>query len=318
MLSETKSSVVIIAGPTASGKSRMAIDVALEFDGTVINADSMQVYRELDLLTARPSVEDLGLVEHRLYGVQSAAEPCSVGRWLEMAVAEIEDAWKLGRLPVIVGGTGMYIKALMEGLAPIPDIPAKARTEATELYERLGGEQFITVLAKFDEAAATRIPPGDRQRLIRAYEVLVATGRTLSEWQGKHPTSPPLDADFASIAVIPERADLYRAVDARFLDMIAAGALEEVRALVGLKLDPELPAMKAIGVKELARHLSGEVDLETAVDDAARATRNFAKRQLTWMRNQVTADLEISAQYSESFRAEIFSFIRQFLLTRHS
>lgn len=296
----------------------MAVDVAFEFDGTVINADSMQVYRELDLLTARPRAEDLDVVEHRLYGVQPAASPCSVGRWLEMATVEIENAWKRRRLPVVVGGTGMYIKALMQGLAPIPDVPDTARAEATALYERLGGEDFVTVLAKFDAQAAARIPPGDRQRLIRAYEVLVATGRALSEWQAEHPASPPLVADFATVAVIPERADLYAAVDARFQDMIAAGALDEVRALVELKLDPALPAMKAIGVKELARHLSGEVDLQAAIDDASRATRNFAKRQLTWMRNQLAADLEISAQYSESFRPKIFSFIRQFLLTRHS
>jgi len=296
----------------------MAIDVAREFDGTVINADSMQVYRELDLLTARPMAEDLSLAEHRLYGVQAAAEPCSVGRWLRMATVEIEDAWTRGRLPVAVGGTGMYLKALMEGLAPIPDVPVEARTQATELYERLGGEAFARVLARFDEQAAARIPPGDRQRLIRAYEVLVATGRTLSEWQAGHPASPPLAADFAVIAVTPERADLYAAVDARFQEMMAAGALDEARALLALRLDPELPAMKAIGVKELARHLSGEVDLQTAVDDAARATRNFAKRQLTWMRNQLVPDLEISAQYSESFRPKIFSFIRQFLLTRRS
>jgi len=296
----------------------MAIDIAREFDGTVINADSMQVYRELDLLTARPPGEDLSMAEHRLYGVRAAGEPCSAGRWLEMATVEIEDAWKRGRLPVVVGGTGMYLKALMEGLAPIPDVPDAARAEATALYERLGAEEFAQVLSRFDAEAAARIPPGDRQRMIRAYEVLVATGRTLSEWQAEHPASPPLAADFAVIAVIPERAELYAAVDARFADMMAAGALDEVRALMALGLDPELPAMKAIGVKELARHLSGEVDLQTAADDAIRATRNFAKRQLTWMRNQLVPDLEISAQYSESFRHKIFPFIRQFLLTRHS
>ena len=312
------SSVVIIAGPTASGKSRMAIDVARQFDGTVINADSMQVYRELDLLTSRPPADDLNAAEHKLYGVLSASEACSVGRWLQMATAEIEGAWSKNRLPIVVGGTGMYIKALMEGLAPIPDVPVAARGEATELYERLGGEEFVTVLAKFDTDAASRIPPGDRQRLIRAYEVLVATGRTLSEWQAEHPATPPLDADFAVIAVTPERADLYASVDARFDTMMATGALDEVARLLELNLDPALPAMKAIGVKELAAHLSGEVDLPTATANAAQATRNFAKRQLTWLRNQVTPDLEISAQYSESFREEIFSFIRHFMLTRHS
>ncbi|MHA1597665.1 MAG: tRNA (adenosine(37)-N6)-dimethylallyltransferase MiaA [Alphaproteobacteria bacterium] len=311
-------SVVIIAGPTASGKSRMAVDIAREFNGTVINADSMQVYRELDLLTARPSAAELEQAEHRLYGVLPAAEPCSVGRWLDMATVEIEDAWKQDRLAVVVGGTGMYLKALMQGLAPIPDVPDAAREEATALYERLGGEEFVTVLAKFDADAAARIPPADRQRLIRAYEVLVATGRTLTEWQAEHPSSPPLDADFALIAVIPERGDLYASVDARFDAMMAAGALDEVRALLDLKLDPQLPAMKAIGVKELAAHLGGEVDLATATANAAQATRNFAKRQLTWVRNQQAPDLVISAQYSERFQAEIFSFIRQFMLTRHS
>jgi len=307
--------VLIIAGPTASGKSALAVDVALEFGGTVINADSMQVYKELNVLTARPPGADLSRVPHRLYGVQSVAEACSVGRWLDLAVSEVKATWKEHRLPIVVGGTGMYIKALTEGLAPIPDVPEQVRADITARHRALGPEAFHGELAKLDSQAAARIPPGDTQRVIRAVEVATATGKSLSDWQKDHPAAAPLDARFAAIKLVPDRDILYQSVDDRFRAMLDAGAVEEVRALAALGLDPALPAMKAVGVPELLGYLAGDQDLDSATEDAARATRNFAKRQLTWLRNQMAADLEITAQYSESLRPKIFSFIRQFLLT---
>ncbi len=308
-------SIIIIAGPTASGKSALAIDVAKEFNGVIINADSMQVYRELDVLSARPPKRDLLEAPHRLYGFMDADDPCSVGRWLNLAVLEIKKAWAEGRLPLVVGGTGMYLKALMEGLAPIPDVPAQTRDKATAFHAKLGGEAFRRELAKLDPEAAERLPAGDTQRLIRAYEVALATGRPLSDWQKEHPGEPPLDADFAVIVLTPDREVLYEGVNQRFNWMMENGALDEVCAMDRLGLDVSLPAMKAVGVPELRRALVGENDLETASEDAKRATRQFAKRQLTWLRNQLKADLPLSAQYSESFQPKIFSFIRQFLLT---
>lgn len=275
----------------------------------------MQVYEELDVLSARPPQEDLEQAPHRLYGIMKAQTPCSVGRWLELAVAEIQGAWAQGQLPLVVGGTGMYIKALMEGLAPIPEVPAEARQQATALHSELGGERFKEKLRELDPEAAERLPAGDTQRLIRAYEVALATGRPLSDWQKDHPSEPPLAASFGVIVLTPEREVLYDGVNKRFDWMMDHGALEEVRALDLLELDPNLPAMKAVGVPELRRIISGESDPESGVEDAKRATRQFAKRQMTWLRNQLEADLPLFAQYSESFRSKIFSFIRQNVLT---
>jgi len=307
--------VLIIAGPTASGKSAMAVDVAEEFSGVVINADSMQVYKQLDVLSARPSGPDLERAPHRLYGVIDAHESCSAGHWRNLAAREIEAAWADRRLPVVVGGTGLYLKALTEGLSPIPEIPASFRAEATALLDYLGNAAFHAELAKRDPETAARLPLGDRQRMIRAFEVSLATGRPLSDWQKQPLSGPAVDARFGVVVLLPDRDILYDRIDARFGAMVELGAVDEVRDLLNLNLDAGLPAMKALGVPELARYLNGECGLETAIDDAKRATRNFAKRQLTWLRHQLKNDMEINAQYSESLKPKIFSFIRQFLLT---
>ena len=310
--------VLIIAGPTASGKSALAVAVAKKFSGVIINADSMQVYKQMNVLSARPHAKDLAEAAHRLYGILNADDPCSVGRWLEMAIVEIKAAWVDGKLPLVVGGTGMYLKALVEGLAPIPEIPAQARKKATGLHKMLGGEVFRQELSVIDPESALRMPAGDTQRLIRAYEVADATGRSLSDWQKDHPSRPPLDALFGVITLLPERDILYDDINKRFDWMMENGAMAEVRALDKLRLDPALPAMKAVGVPELRAAISGEKDLESATDDAKRATRQFAKRQMTWLRNQLETDLTLFAQYSERLEAEIFSFIGQFMLTKGS
>tara|TARA_B100000676_G_C18071145_1_gene844371 strand:- start:46 stop:1002 length:957 start_codon:yes stop_codon:yes gene_type:complete len=310
--------VLIIAGPTASGKSTLAISVAKKFSGVIINADSMQVYKQMSVLTACPPTKDLCQAEHRLYGILDAGDPCSVGRWLDLATDEIRAAWAIGKLPLVVGGTGLYLKALLEGLAPIPNVSRSIRKKVTILHESLGGKVFREVLAEIDPISAARIPVGDTQRLIRAYEVAEATGRPLSSWQSDHSIKPPLDAKYGVITLLPKREILYDRVNKRFDKMIENGALNEVRALEKLCLDPFLPAMKAVGVPELLEVITGGKDLQTAIDNAKRATRKFAKRQMTWLRNQLESDLPLHTQYSERLEAEIFSFVGQFLLTRGS
>ena len=275
----------------------------------------MQVYRELHVLTARPGPADEARAPHRLFGVVPAAEACSAGRWLEMATAEIDAAHGEGRLPVVVGGTGLYLKALMEGLAPVPAIPEEARREARALYDRLGGEAFRATLAERDPEAAGRIAAGDRQRLVRAYEVIAATGRPLAEWHRLPGAVAAPGAHFATFILMPPREALYAAIDARFDAMMEEGALDEVAALEKLNLDADLPAMKALGVRELRRLLAGESDLDAASADVKRATRNYAKRQITWLRHQIHGEM-VPEQYSTSLRQKIFSFIREFLLTR--
>ena len=310
--------ILLIAGPTASGKSALAIAVAEEFRGTVINADSMQVYRDLAILSARPGEAEMALVPHRLYGVFDASEVCSAARWREMAGMEIGRAQGEGRLPVLAGGTGLYFRALLKGLAPVPEIPHAARAAARKLHKEVGGARFHAALAEKDPEAAARLHPSDSQRLIRAYEVVTATGRTLSEWQrgGAEEASRPA----AALLLLPPREILYPAIDKRFAGMVRKGALKEVRALLARGLAPDLPAMKAVGVPELARHLRGEIGLEAAIALGQQASRNYAKRQMTWFRHQLPATpefpvLRLAAQFSESLLPEIFSFIRQYVLT---
>lgn len=307
--------IIVIAGPTASGKSEAALDVAEAFNGAVINGDSMQVYRDLRVLTARPGLDEICRVPHYLYGVLPASEACSAGRWLDMAAAAVAEVRAMGRLPVIVGGTGLYLRALMEGLSAVPEIPEAARTEARRLHGEMGGEAFRARLAELDPEAAARLPAGDTQRLIRAYEVVTGTGRPLAAWQAEAPGAPAVPGWFASIVLVPPRDALYAAVDARFMRMVERGALDEVKALLAQGLDPALPAMKAVGVRELAAVLRGEATLERAVADARRETRHYAKRQFTWLRHQLAGSLVVPAQYSERHQQDIFSFVRQFVLT---
>jgi tRNA dimethylallyltransferase len=309
----TGASVLIIAGPSGSGKSALAMDLAEALDGVVINADSMQVYRELRVLTARPTPEDEARVPHRLFGVLSAAERCSAGRWLGMARAEIADFADAGRLPILVGGTGLYLKALRDGLAEVPSIAAEVRAEAEALHARLGGGRFRQELAHLDPQGASRIATGDRQRLIRAFEVARGTGRPLFKWQRLGPPAPVAALRFATISLLPPRPALYRALDARFDAMLAAGAIEEVRALLALGLDANLPAMKALGVREIAGYLRGERGLQDAAALTKQATRRFAKRQFTWFRHQLPADFVLNEQYSERNRAGIVTSIRSVL-----
>lgn len=294
--------VLVIAGPTASGKSRLALDLAAARRGTVINADSMQVYRELRILTARPGEAETARAPHRLYGILAAAEPCSAARWRALALAAIEEARSDHRLPILVGGTGLYLKALFEGLAEIPPIPQSLREAARARHRALGGEAFRAELARRDPESAARLAPGDTQRLVRAWEVVEATGRALPEWQRASGAGAGVHA-YRTILVMPPRDTLYAACDARFDAMMAAGALDEARALLALGLDPALPALKSLGVRELARHLAGEWSLEQAEGKARQATRNYAKRQATWFRHQLTPDVVLEGPDSAAAAA---------------
>jgi tRNA dimethylallyltransferase len=307
--------VLIVAGPTASGKSALTLAVAEAFNGVVINADSMQVYTELRILTARPDPKDEARVPHRLYGVLPVTEVCSAARWREMAIAEILDAHRAGYLPIVCGGTGLYLRVLMQGLSPIPDVPEDIRRDVRTRQERDGPTAQYDRLAECDPVTATRLAPGDRQRVARALEVFAATGRPLSEWLALPPQGPPPGMRFQILLLKPPRETLYAACDARLLAMVRAGALEEVEALRQEGVDPLLPAMRALGMPAFLQHQAGELGLEEAIDIAQLATRRYAKRQMTWFRNQIISNFVINAQYSEKNQQEIFSFIRQNLLT---
>jgi tRNA dimethylallyltransferase len=282
---------ILIAGPTASGKSAAALELAQRLGGTVINADSMQAYRELAVLTARPGPDEEALVPHRLYGMVPAAEAYSVGRWLADAEAAIASSQQVGSVPILVGGTGLYFKALTEGLAPVPDIPPEVRAYWREEGEKHGQEALHAALAERDPLMALRLSPSDPQRIVRALEVIDATGVSLAEWQGGN-AQPVLAASAAlKLLIAPEREPLYAAIDARFERMLAQGALGEVRGLLELDLDPGLPAMRAHGVRELAAYLRGRTGLEEAVAKAKTESRRYAKRQMTWARRYM-ADWE--------------------------
>jgi len=277
----------VIGGPTASGKSGLALEIATRLNGVVINADSMQVYRDLEILTARPGAGALAAAPHRLYGVLPAAEACSAARWRALALAEIAAAHDAGRAPVVVGGTGLYLRALLEGLSGIPDIPDPIRTAARARLAAVGAAGLHADLAARDPETASRLRPGDSQRLVRAWEVLEATGRPLAAWHRDGTDGPPPGLGFAVIVLDPPRPALYAACDGRFRSMVDAGALDEVKALDALGLDPDLPAMKALGVPELRRHLAGAASLDESVALARQSTRRYAKRQVTWFRHQL-------------------------------
>ena len=304
--------VILLAGPTASGKSTLAMALARRVGGVVINADSMQVYRELRVVTARPTVADEAAVPHHLYGVISASQACSAARWRGLAMAEIEAAGGRGEVPIVVGGGGLYLRALVRGLAPVPDVPVAARDDARARHAKLGGDAFHAALAARDPAMAARLHAGDTQRLIRAWEVIAATGRSLADWQAMAPEAP-LDAPVYTALVAPDRVALYAACDARFERMLADGALEEVAALDALGLDGRLPAMKALGVPALRCHLRGEIPLAEARAAAQQATRNYAKRQLTWFRHQITAELTLSGDSGDA--PSLLEGVERFLLT---
>ncbi len=309
--------VLVIGGPTATGKSSLAVALAERLDGEVINGDSMQVYRGLPILTAQPDDAARARAPHRLYGVLDLDERCSAGRWQGMAIAAIGAARAAGRVPIVVGGTGMYLRALMGGLADIPDIPADVRAEITQQLDAVGAPAFHAAFAKQDPEMAARLVPTDRQRLIRAAEVLAATGRSLADWQ--RDTKPTLAGGapltFRTVLVNPPREAVYAACDARFAAMVAHGALDEARRLADQGLSDLLPGTKALGLRELMAHVRGEFGLDEAIRRAQSATRHYVKRQVTWFSRQFIADYTVNEKLSESAIQDYIPIVIKFCLT---
>ena len=278
---------VLIAGPTASGKSALALALAQATGGVIINADSMQVYRDLRVLTARPTREEEAVVPHRLYGHVDAAVNFSAGAWVADAATVLAEARAQNRLPIFVGGSGLYFRALTHGLSAVPPIPIEVREQVRARLQQDGVETLHALLMQRDPASAERLKPRDRTRVARALEVVEATGRSLTDWHrdGLPPLLPP--GQFTGMFLSPDRDELYARIDARFDAMLKAGALGEVAALASRKLDPLLPAMKAHGVPALIRHLGGEITLQEAAVVGRADTRHYAKRQFTWFRHQL-------------------------------
>lgn len=277
---------LVIAGPTASGKSGLALDLAEKLGGVIINADSMQLYADLAILTARPDDAALARAPHRLYGVLRGNDPSSAARWADLARQTIAAVQADGKIPILVGGTGLYLRTLLQGIAPVPAIPSAIRAEAVALLQEKGVEGLYRDLQRRDPVMAERLVPADKQRILRAWEVIAHTGQSLHLFQQAAPIGPGLKA--AAFFILPPRDRLYESCDRRFLSMMAAGALAEVEALVAQDLSPDLPIMRALGVPELSRQLRGDLSLADAVAAAQQATRRYAKRQVTWFRHQMT------------------------------
>jgi tRNA dimethylallyltransferase len=309
---------LIVAGPTASGKSALALAIAERLGGTIINTDSMQVYRELRVLTARPTQDEEAQVPHRLYGIRPATEAGSVAWWRDHALLAMDEARTAGRLPILTGGSGMYFAALTDGLADIPDPGPDARAEARRLLADQGPAALHASLTHVDPATAARLKPEDSQRIARAWEVWRGTGRGLAAWQNFR--SAPAPWRFTAILLHPPRDALRAAIATRFGAMLRDGALEEVRTLLALNLDPSLPAMRAHGVPELTAYLRGTLSLEEAGRRTELVTGQYTKRQATWFRHHalapqtrvftIHARFSSLTQFSESERANLFTFIQ--------
>ena len=284
MPEQLRQNTIFIAGPTASGKSAAALEIAESLGGEIVNADAMQVYRDLRIVTARPSPADETRAPHHLYGWLDGAERCSAGRWARRAGLVIEEIHQRGNIAIIVGGTGLYFKALEDGLSPIPDIPHEAREAAHRRYTELGAERFRDEVIARDPAMA-RLPVGDTQRLVRAWEVFEATGEPLSAFQVL-PREPVFTGAAHRVIIEPDRAALYAACDKRAAIMLEEGAVAEVEMLLARKLCADLPIMKALGVPEIAAFLTGEATREETLQRLQQNTRRFAKRQMTWLRGQ--------------------------------
>ena len=280
-----KPPLAVIAGPTASGKSALALALAQQIKGVIVNADSAQLYRDLRILSAAPGDEELSQAEHRLYGVQDGALPCSAAQWAEMAKTVIADIHAERRTPIIVGGTGLYLRTLLEGIAPVPEIDPEVRSRVRSAPT----EENRGRLETLDPASAARLGESDTARINRALEVILSTGRTLGEWQSQRAGGISGEVELRPLILLPPRKWLYARCDERFEHMTEAGAVPEVEALLARRLNPNLPVMRAIGVRQLSAYLLGESSLDEAVVRGQQATRHYAKRQYTWFAHQPPA-----------------------------
>ena len=286
MASKSKPPVALIAGPTASGKSALALTLAERSRGVIVNADSAQVYRGLPVLSAAPTPADLARAEHRLYGFLDGAMPCSAANWAERARETIAEVHSAGRLPILVGGTGLYLRTLLEGIAPIPEIDPAVR----QRVRNAPPEENRARLEELDAEVSARLKPADKARIARALEVVHSTGRSLAEWQKRREGGIADRIDVRPLILLPPRDWLYKRCDERFARMVERGAVEEVQALLARKLNPSLPVMRGIGVREIAAYLAGQLPMREAVAAGQQATRRYAKRQYTWFAHQPPAD----------------------------
>ncbi|MDP2330826.1 MAG: tRNA (adenosine(37)-N6)-dimethylallyltransferase MiaA [Reyranella sp.] len=290
--------VIVVAGPTASGKSALALALAERFQGTVINADAMQTYDTFPILTAQPTAEERAGVPHALYGVMPLSETLSAARWRTLASTEIERSLAAARTPILCGGSGLYLRTLMQGIAAVPDVPLEIREQANADWQSLGADAFRARLAGKDPAAVLRLKPGDRQRHVRAWEVVLATGRPLSDWQAD--TDAPAPWHFTTVLLTSDRSWLRDRIESRFDAMLTQGVLAEVRTVFDRAPDPRWPGLKAHGAPELFRHFRGELELGKARQIAIDHTRQYAKRQMTWFRHQMAPDLVVDPQSAQS------------------
>ena len=309
---------LIVSGPTASGKSCLSQAIAKQFSGEIINADSMQVYKELRILSARPGNAETDLIPHHLYGHIPISSAYSAGIWLEQAKEAITAILHRKNLPILCGGTGLYIKVLNEGITPTPAIDQRFIKAASTLYDNQGKNRALSILKASHPKKEIDIHLNDRQRIIRALSIFFATGRTLEDWHKNQPHGPRLDISRFTINLIPSRKDLYLVINQRFDKMIADGGIEEVRAIMEQRVARALQAMKAVGVPELYSYLSHNISLETAVLKAKQATRNLAKRQLSWLRNHSKPDLTINDFASKNSIELSLSAVRKFIESQHT
>jgi tRNA dimethylallyltransferase len=285
-MAEPRPPLAVIAGPTASGKSALALALARRIGGVIVNADSAQVYRDLRILSAAPTGEELAVAEHRLYGVQDGALPCSAAGWAEMARREIANVHSSDRTPILVGGTGLYLRTVLDGIAPVPAIDPDVRASVRETPV----DENRAKLQTLDPDAASRLNVGDTTRINRALEVILSTGRTLAEWHKQRAGGIADQVELRPLILLPPRKWLYSRCDERFARMIEAGAVSEVEALLARNLNPNLPVMRAIGVRELAAYILGQTSLDEAIAAGRQATRRYAKRQYTWFAHQPPAE----------------------------
>ncbi|MCA0201284.1 MAG: tRNA (adenosine(37)-N6)-dimethylallyltransferase MiaA [Proteobacteria bacterium] len=304
--------VIVVAGPTATGKTDLALALAGEFAGIVINADSQQRYHDFPILTAQPAPADRARIPHRLFGDLAANDVGNAVEWAAKAAADIRAAQDQRLLPIVVGGTGLYLRVLMQGVADVPPIPDEIREAGRALLADRGNAAFHRLLAARDPISAARIPVGNTQRLARAWEVVEATGTPLPVWQ-EAPTQPAVRAAFFSVLIMPPREEIVAACAARFAGMMDAGALGEVEAALAKGVSETAPAMNALGARELADYLAGRLDRDGAVRGAEIATRQYAKRQATWFRNQFDADVTLGARYADAMRGDIVRQVGAFL-----
>jgi tRNA dimethylallyltransferase len=286
MASKPKPPLALIAGPTASGKSALALDYAQQIGGVIVNADSAQIYDGIPVLSAAPTADELERVEHRLYGLLDGRVPCSAADWAEMAKREAADIQVSGRTPILVGGTGLYLRTLLDGIAPVPHIDPDVRRRVREAPREENREK----LEALDPEAATRLKPGDTARISRALEVILSTGRTLAEWQKQREGGIAPEVELRPLILLPPRDWLYARCDERFVRMFDGGAVEEVERLLAGNLNPNLPILRAIGVPAIAAYLGGELSRAQAIAAGQQATRRYAKRQYTWFAHQPPAD----------------------------